>query len=258
MPCPWAFCEQRLLSTHDLKNIKVRTMTGNQLHQSRRVIGLTGGIGMGKTTVSDYLAKVHHLPVLDADIFARAAVEPGSPILTEISERYGSGIILPDGGLNRQRLGEIIFSSASERLWLEQQIHPYVRDRLVQAMQTPPLGDIHRYPIVVMVIPLLFEARMTDLVTETWVVRCTPEQQMERLVQRDRLSQEQAQTRIASQMAIQKKIIHADVVLDNASTLEHLLQEVELGLARQPRAIALPDIERTVAPDVERISAKPA
>jgi len=218
-------------------------MIGKQFHRSRRVIGLTGGIGMGKTTVSDYLAKVHHLPVLDADRFARAAVEPGSQILTEISERYGSAILLPDGALNRSRLGDIIFHSQSERLWLEQQIHPYVRDCLTQAMQSPPLGDAQRYPTVVMVIPLLFEARMTDLVTETWVIRCSPEQQMERLIGRDRLSPEQAQARIASQMAIQKKTIRADVILDNASTLEHLLQQVERALAHHPIAIAAPPTE---------------
>ena len=211
----------------------------NQAHKFQRIIGLTGGIGMGKTTVSEYLAVVHQLPVLDADVYAKEAVAPKSPILAEIADRYGSGILLPDGTLDRSRLGDIIFSSPPERLWLEQHIHPYVRDRLTEAVHTPPLQDAQQYPTIVMVIPLLFEARMTDLVTETWVIRCPPERQLERLMQRDHLTLEQAQARINSQMAIQKKAARADVVLDNSSTVEQLLKQVEIGLA-QPTELTLP------------------
>ncbi len=200
----------------------------------QRVIGLTGGIGMGKTTVSDYLAQTYHLPVLDADIFAREAVMPGTAVLESIVARYGSGVLLPDGSLDRKRLGDIVFNSPAERLWLEQQIHPYVRDRLEQALYAPPLCDVVQTPIVVLVIPLLFEARMTDLVTETWVVQCDRAQQVERLIQRDRLTLEQAQARINSQMAIQKKIARADVVIENSGSMEELLQQVDRALAQQP------------------------
>lgn len=190
---------------------------------------------MGKTSVSEYLARTHNLPILDADVFARDAVEPGSSILEEIAERYGSGILLADGRLDRNRLGDIVFNSVAERLWLEQQIHPYVRARLETAIQTPPLRDVNRYPTVVMAIPLLFEVRMTDLVTETWVVQCSPEQQLQRLIQRDRLAVEQATLRINSQMAIQKKIARADVVLDNSATLEHLHRQIDRALAHPAR-----------------------
>lgn len=206
----------------------------------QRIIGLTGGIGMGKTTVSDYLANVHKLPVLDADIYAREAVEPGSVVLEQIVARYGSGILLADGMLNRHRLGDIIFSSPPERLWLEQQIHPYVRDRLVEAITAPDVENAQPSSVLVMVVPLLFEARMTDLVTETWVVWCPVEQQLERLMSRDRLSLEQAQARISSQMAIQKKTARADVVLDNSSTPENLYQQVDLRLAQQPDRLTVP------------------
>ena len=211
----------------------------SQAQLFQRLIGLTGGIGMGKTTVSNYLATVHKLPVLDADVYAREVVKPGLPVLVEIAERYGAGVLLADGTLDRHRLGDIIFSSPPERLWLEQQIHPHVRDRLVEAMralsrqEAPPTT-------VVLVIPLLFEARMTDLVTETWVVCCPQEQQMERLIARDRLSLQQARARIESQMSIQKKAAHADVVLDNASTLEHLFQQVDTGLVQQPIRLTAP------------------
>jgi len=203
----------------------------------QRVIGLTGGIGMGKTTVSNYLAASHHLTVLDADLFAREAVAPESPILSAISERYGSGILAADGSLDRKRLGDIVFGSPAERLWLEQQIHPYVRDRLEHALHTPPLNNPTLHPILVVVIPLLFEARMTDLVTETWVVQCPESQQLDRIMQRDELTQEQAQMRLSSQMAIQKKAARADVILDNAADLLHLYQQIDRALAQQPAQV---------------------
>lgn len=214
----------------------------NRRHQPtvQRLIGLTGGIGMGKTTVSDYLAQVHHLPVLDADILAREAVEPGTSVLSTIVDRYGSGILLPDGVLDRQRLGNIIFNSVPERLWLEQQIHPYVRERLEQSIYTPPLNNARQHPIVVLVIPLLFEARMTDLVTETWVIQCPEDCQMERLMHRDQLDLQQAQARINNQMPIQKKVARADVVLDNSSTLENLYQQIDRGLVSQVKQISIP------------------
>jgi dephospho-CoA kinase len=122
-----------------------------------RIIGLTGGIATGKTTVAEYLASAYALPILDADIYAREAVQPGSPILVNIVDRFGSEILLPDARLNRSQLGEIIFSDPTERRWLESQIHPYVRDRLQAEQQA-----LAQHPILVMVVPLLFEAKMTD------------------------------------------------------------------------------------------------
>lgn len=190
----------------------------------KRIIGLTGGIGTGKTTVSDYLAHRYQLPVLDADIYAREAVQLGSPILSKIFERYGSDIQLPEGTLNRKRLGEIIFSNLGERQWVEQQIHPYVRDRIQFQL------DTLEAPIVVLVIPLLFEANMTDLVSEIWVVSCSPEQQLRRIIERDRLSPEQAKIRINNQLPLEQKIARADSILDNSSTPEALLKQVDLAL----------------------------
>ena len=192
----------------------------------QRKIGLTGGIGTGKTTVSNYLADHYKLPVLDADIYAREAVQLSSPILNQIFERYGVAVKLPDGTLNRNRLGEIIFNHPDEKQWLEQQIHPYVRERFQSALNSL------NTPTVVLVIPLLFEANMTDLVTEIWVVSCSPEQQLQRMVERDRLSPEQAQTRINNQLPLQEKMARADVILDNSSTLEALLKQVDVALFR--------------------------
>jgi dephospho-CoA kinase len=192
----------------------------------KRIIGLTGGIATGKTTVANYLAIAYNLPILDADIYARDAVSVGSPILNAIHVRYGEKILLADGNLNRSKLGEIIFNSKEERRWVENLIHPYVRQRFIEEIATSPQQ-------IVLAVPLLFEANMTDLVTEIWVVSCPKEQQIQRLIQRDRLTYEQALSRINSQMPIADKEKGADIILDNSSSKEALLQQVETFLHRK-------------------------
>jgi dephospho-CoA kinase len=192
----------------------------------KRIIGLTGGIATGKTTVANYLAIAYNLPILDADIYARDAVSLGSPILNSIHVRYGEEILLADANLNRSKLGEIIFNCEEERHWVENLIHPYVRQRFLEEIARSPQP-------MVLAVPLLFEAKMTDLVTEIWVVSCPKEQQIERLIQRDRLTYEQALSRINSQMPISEKEQDADVILDNSSSKEALLQQVETFLHRK-------------------------
>ncbi|MBD1848716.1 dephospho-CoA kinase [Leptolyngbya sp. FACHB-711] len=201
----------------------------NSASSRQRIIGITGGVGMGKTTVSGYLAQTYQIPVLDADLYAREAVHPGSRVLREVVERYGKSVLQSNGQLDRRRLGDIIFSSSAERLWLEQQIHPYVRDRMQSDLRLLPADT---YPIVVLVIPLLFEARMTDLVTEIWVVRTFPDQQRQRLRQRDQLDSVQIQARIDSQMAIERKVQQANVVLDNTGTLEDLYHQIDAQICK--------------------------
>lgn len=193
------------------------------INQQRR-IGLTGGIGMGKTVISNYLA-AQQIPVLDADIYAREAVKPNSRVFAEVVSRYGTKILLPDGNLDRPHLAEIIFTSPSEKSWIEQQIHPFVRDRLETELQR--LADA---PILLLVIPLLFEAQMTELTTEIWVVYIPQAQQEQRLEERDRLTISQIRGRIDGQMAIEQKVRQADIVLDNSSSLESLYQQVDQAL----------------------------
>ncbi|MEA5419957.1 dephospho-CoA kinase [Spirulina sp. CCNP1310] len=191
----------------------------------QRRIGLTGGISTGKSTVADYLANRYGLPVFDADQAARQAVMVGSPVWERVRDRYGHEILLPDGEINRRKLGEIVFSDPAELRWLEGEIHPVVGDRLAQTLTT--WTD---QPRVILMIPLLFEANMTDLVSEIWVVTCDPAQQQQRLIERDRLTTAQAQARINQQMPLAAKIAAADQVLHNTGTLAELYGQIDQAL----------------------------
>lgn len=193
-------------------------------HQ-QRIIGLTGGIATGKSTVSDYLATTHQLPILDADIYAREAVDLGSPILNTLAQRYGDAILLADGALNRRHLGTIIFNQPDEKQWVEQQIHPFVRQRFTQVS-----SEYSHTQTLVYVIPLLFEANLTHLVTEIWVVVCNPKQQQQRLIARNHLSESEAQARIENQLPLSEKIAQADWVLDNSDVRTFLYQQVDTAL----------------------------
>jgi dephospho-CoA kinase len=191
----------------------------------RRLIGITGGIGTGKSTVTAYLHHHHHLPILDADLYARAAVEPGTPILAEITQHYGDRILLPDGRLDRAQLGGIIFTIPSAKAWLEARIHPYVRERFTEDIAHLPLDAVAG-----LAIPLLFEAAMTDLVTEIWVVSCDRSTQIQRVMLRDALDRSTALTRIDSQMPLAAKIARANVVLNNDRTLLELYSQIDLAI----------------------------
>lgn len=193
-----------------------------QTSGQRRIIGLTGGIATGKSTVSKYLETKHHLPVLDADVYARQAVEKGGTILAAIAHRYGSKILHLDGTLNRPALGNIIFNNPTEKKWLEQQIHPYVRTQFQKTTETFPLSQ----PLVY-AIPLLFEANLTHLATEIWVVYCTPAQQQSRLISRNNLSVKEAHSRINSQLSLSEKCQKADHILDNTTTREKLFKQID-------------------------------
>lgn len=193
-------------------------------NSSARLIGITGGIATGKSTVSRYLADTYQLPILDADLYAREAVKNGSPILETIFNRYGNRVKMPDNTLDRKQLGEIIFNQLNERHWLESQIHPYVRDRFKTE------SDRLEAKTIVLVIPLLFESKMTDLVTEIWLVYCSRDEQIQRLMERDKLTDEQAIARLESQLPIEKKASLSDIVLDNSSTKEHLFCQIDKAL----------------------------
>lgn len=186
---------------------------------TRHIIGLTGGIATGKTTIAKAIADHYGLTILDADLYAREAVAVGSPILAAIADRYGQDLLYEDKSLNRPRLGDIIFSNTTERLWLESQIHPFIHQRFQhdQPSASNPL---------IYVVPLLFETDAINVVNEVWVVWCSPKEQLARLMQRDSLDRDAAQQRIAAQMPLKIKCDRADLVLDNSGDRDRWQEQV--------------------------------
>ena len=181
---------------------------------SQRRIGLTGGIASGKSTVASWLEQ-QGLPVLDADVYAREALAPKTPGAAAVLDRYGEVVRAKNsttnsGVIDRAALGQIVFNAPREREWLERLVHPLVRQRFDEE-----LAALAAQPAVVLVIPLLFEAGLESLCSEIWLVDCEPEQQLERLMQRDGLSQAAAQARINAQWPLERKRELADRVIDN-------------------------------------------
>lgn len=199
-----------------------------------KIIGITGGIAMGKTTVSQRLESHHGLNVLDADVYAREAVAIGSPVLAAIVDRYGSELLLSDGQLDRAALGQIVFADSTERTWLETQIHPEVRRRMQadteKILQDWQATSVQPRPIV-WVVPLLFETAMTELVDKIWVIYCHRNQQLQRLCDRSSLTREEAEARISAQWDIQVKCDRADVILDNSGSVSTLYEQIALAVS---------------------------
>ena len=176
----------------------------------QRRIGLTGGIASGKSSVGRFLEQ-QGIAVLDADLYAHEALAPGTPATRAVLERYGAKIQSAlSKGLDRAALGSIVFSDPQERTWLEAQLHPLVQQRFDQELQTH-VGE----RVVALMIPLLFEAGLESLCSEVWVVHCSPTQQKQRLMTRNRLSPEEAKQRIRAQWPMDRKTELADHVVNN-------------------------------------------
>jgi len=192
------------------------------------IIGLTGSIASGKSTVSEMLKK-KGFPIVDADEIARLVVEPGSPVLLEISRAFGLGVLHADGSLNREKMGERIFNNVEERQKLNGIIHPAIRQEMVrQKEQWLSTGS----KSVIMDIPLLFESKLQSFVDKIIVVSVTPEIQKERLIARNVLSEEEADARIRSQLPIEEKELSADAVLRNNGPVEETERQLNEVLSK--------------------------
>lgn len=194
----------------------------------QKVIGLTGGIGTGKSTVSELLA-VHGFKIVDADVAAREAVEKGSEGLEQVRQVFGDEAIEENGEMNRKYIGEIVFNDDKMREKLNQIIHPIVRT-LMEKQKEAYLNEGYN---VIMDIPLLFENNLQDTVDETWLVYASESIQVERLMERNDLTQEEAKARVYSQISIDKKRRMADRVIDNRGTLLELKQNLEALLMEE-------------------------
>ncbi|MBO0960117.1 dephospho-CoA kinase [Neobacillus sp. MM2021_6] len=179
------------------------------------VIGLTGGIASGKSTVST-MFKEMDITVVDADIEARLAVKKGEPAYLKIIAEFGTEILLEDGEIDRPKLGSIIFHQAEKRQLLNEITHPEVRKRMRKQIDNATKNN---EKVVVLDIPLLFESKLTFMVDKTILVFVDNETQLRRLIERNDLSVDDAKARIRSQMPLSDKVTLADAVINNNGTI---------------------------------------
>lgn len=193
-----------------------------------RVVGLTGGIASGKTTVSRML--IHRgLPVVDADVIAHALQAPGTPVWQAIRARFGWAVLMVDGSLDRSRLARMVFGHPEALDYLNRAVHPAVRQAIRAQVEC---FRLEQRPVVILDVPLLIEGGLYRDVDEVWLVYANPEQQMERLMERNGMTREAAMERIESQMPLRDKKPFAQVVLDNSAGLAELATQVERALER--------------------------
>ena len=179
-----------------------------------RVVGLTGGIACGKTTVSDVLRGLG-VPIVDADRIARDVVEPGSPVLDAIAREFGPGVLGPDGRLDRAALGRLVFGDAAARARLNALTHPAIRERSGAALAEAAARGA---PIAVYDAALILENGLGGAVDALVVVAIPEPLQIERLVARDGITRDEALARIRAQMPLAEKVARADWVIDNSGT----------------------------------------
>ena len=180
----------------------------------QRRIGITGGIASGKTSIANYLSEIKGLPIIDADIYSREILKPETEVTKIIIERYGKKICLSNKNktltINRPALRTIIFNNTKEKKWLENLMHPLIISKIKQEILSKKFE-----PILIIVIPLLFELNLTSLCSEIWLLDCTLQQQITRLRQRDDIDEKTALMIINSQISLRDKKKFTDVIIKN-------------------------------------------
>lgn len=196
-----------------------------------KVIGLTGGIASGKSTVSGLLREQYGAVVLDADEVAREIAEPFEPLWKAFVSRYGKEHVLcKDGTLDREAIAEIVFHDSAERNWMDDAAHPLIKQRMLDRLaKCKKAGK----KLVVLDVPLLYEAGWEKIPDEIWVVYVDPKTQLQRLMHRNKLSETLARERIASQMSMEEKRCRADVVIDNNGTQEETAAQVQAAVIQR-------------------------
>jgi dephospho-CoA kinase len=184
------------------------------------IIGVTGGIGSGKSAATDHFLKLG-IQIVDADIAARTVVEVGKPALIEIKKRFGPEILLEDGQLNRALLRKIVFETPAQREWLEQLTHPLIRNEIIDGLQSAT----SQY--VILSSPLLIESGQYHLVKRTLVIDVPVELQLKRTCLRDSNEATQVQAIIDAQIPRAKRLVQADDIIVNDQDLTHLHKQVE-------------------------------
>ncbi|XP_052201420.1 dephospho-CoA kinase isoform X2 [Diospyros lotus] len=183
-----------------------------------RIVGLTGGIASGKSTVSN-LFKSHGVPVVDADLVARDVLKKGTGGWKKVVAAFGEDILQDNGEVDRAKLGRIVFADPDKRQLLNRLLAPFISSGILWEILKLWMRG---YKIIVLDVPLLFEAKMDRWTKPIIVVWVDPETQLQRLMERDRTSIEEAKNRIQAQMPLDLKTTKADIVIDNTGSIEEL------------------------------------
>ncbi|MDW7662879.1 MAG: dephospho-CoA kinase [Bacillota bacterium] len=188
-------------------------------------IGLTGGIGSGKSTVTNYLKNKDYI-VIDADVLAKTVVEPGEKAYFDIVTAFGESILNSDGSINRKQLGDIIFQDEVQRKKLNEIVHPEVRRLMMELLHEFSFHNT----LIFADIPLLIESNLMSGFDEVWLVYAPEEICVDRIMKRDGISREDALLRIRAQMAIDEKMTVSDLILYNTADLEFLFRQIDEAL----------------------------
>lgn len=191
-------------------------------------IGLTGGVGCGKSTVSRYLSSLG-IPIVDGDRIAHEATEPGSMVMRDIERVFGKEMLKADGALRREKLAAVVFADEEKRQALNGIIHPYVWQKAMTEMLA---AEAAGYSVIVLDMPLLIEIGWHLRVNAVWVVAVSPDVQIRRVCLRDGVTEEQAMARIRNQMPTERKIGYADIVIDNSGTPDETYRQVDAALKK--------------------------
>lgn len=186
----------------------------------RLIIGLTGGIGSGKTSVAKLFGE-HGITLIDTDQIARDVIHPGSSALQQVVKKFGAEILMPNGQLNRAKLRTIIFENPDHRMWLENLLHPLIREDIKKQIEQATS------PYCIIIIPLLFETKPNPLIDRVLVVDTSEQNQIERTKIRDKISPAEVRAIIQSQVDRETRIKKADDIIYNEGPLEELIPQVE-------------------------------
>lgn len=184
------------------------------------VVGVTGGIGSGKTAATDHFQSLG-ITVVDADVASRVIVEPGREALVKIEEHFGSHVIANDGTLDRRALREIVFNNPDERKWLEQLTHPLIGQEIMQQIQAS------QSPYTILASPLLLESSQSKMTQRILLIDVPEELQIARTTQRDNTTEEGVKAIMQAQMSRQERRSRADDIIVNDQDLDHLYRQVE-------------------------------
>ena len=182
---------------------------------NQRRIGLTGGIASGKTTITNYIRKHKNIPILDADNLSRELIKPNTYGYKKILDYFGNKIIdnknNPERAINRKLLRNIIFKHSESKEWIEKLLHPLIKEKMIEEC-----SQYKNTQTLLLVIPLLFEAKFEDICTEIWLVKCPRETQKNRLMTRDKISEKEAYDSINLQLSFEEKRRFSNIILDNS------------------------------------------